>query len=82
MYKVALKKAKMVFFENAENRDVIVEARIIPKEKTHVLAGAGVDLEHFKYSPYPKDSEITRFLFVGRVMQEKELMNCSRQCSV
>lgn len=71
MYKVALKKAKVVFFENAENRDVIVEARIIPKEKTHVLAGAGVDLEHFKYSPYPKDSEITRFLFVGRVMQEK-----------
>lgn len=52
-------------------KDVIVEARIIPKEKTHVLAGAGVDLEHFKYSPYPKDSEITRFLFVGRVMQEK-----------
>ena len=71
MYKVALKKAKVVFFENAENRDVIVEARIIPKEKTHVLAGAGVDLEHFKYAPYPKDSEITRFLFVGRVMQEK-----------
>ncbi len=71
MYKMALKKAKMVFFENAENRDVIVEARIIPKEKTHVLAGAGVDLEHFKYAPYPKDSEITRFLFVGRVMQEK-----------
>lgn len=71
MYKVALKKAKVVFFENVENRDVIVEARIIPKEKTHVLAGAGVDLEHFTYAPYPKDSEITRFLFVGRVMQEK-----------
>lgn len=71
MYKVALKKAKVVFFENAENRDVIVEARIIPKEKTHVLAGAGVDLEYFKYAPYPKGSEITRFLFVGRVMQEK-----------
>ena len=71
MYKVALKKAKVVFFENAENRDVILEARIIAKEKTHVLAGAGVDLEHFKYAPYPKDSEITRFLFIGRVMQEK-----------
>ena len=33
MYKVALKKAKVVFFENAENRDVIVEARIIQKKK-------------------------------------------------
>lgn len=71
MYKVALKKAKIVFFENVENRDVIVDAGIIPKEKTHVLAGAGVDLEHFYYSDYPMDTEETRFLFIGRVMQEK-----------
>lgn len=71
MYKVALKKAKIVFFENVENRDVIVDAGIIPKEKTHVLAGAGVDLDHFQYSDYPIDTEETRFLFIGRVMQEK-----------
>lgn len=71
MYKVALKKAKIVFFENVENRDVIVDAGIIPKEKAHVLAGAGVDLEHFYYSDYPMDTENTRFLFIGRVMQEK-----------
>lgn len=71
MYKAALKTARIVFFENVENRDVIVDADIIPKEKTHVLAGAGVDLEHFYYSEYPMDSAETRFLFIGRVMQEK-----------
>lgn len=71
MYKVALKKAKIVFFENVENRDVIVDAGIISKEKTHVLAGAGVDLEHFSYVEYPENEEETRFLFIGRVMQEK-----------
>lgn len=71
MYKVALKKAKIVFFENVENRDVIVDSGIILKEKTHVLAGAGVDLDHFQYSDYPMDTENTRFLFIGRVMQEK-----------
>lgn len=71
MYKVALKKTKVVFFENVENRDIMVDMRIIPKEKTHVLAGAGVDLEHFHYAEYPKDTDTSRFLFIGRVMQEK-----------
>lgn len=71
MYKTALKKAKIVFFENIENRDVFVKEGIVLIEKTHVLAGAGVDLEHFRYMEYPQDEEKTRFLFIGRVMQEK-----------
>lgn len=71
MYKVALKKAKVVFFENVENRDIMVDMEIIPKEKTHVLAGAGVDLEYFHYAEYPKDTDTTRFLFIGRIMQAK-----------
>lgn len=71
MYKTALKKAKVVFFENIENRDIFVQEKILPIEKTYVLAGAGVDLERFQYTEYPQDEEKTRFLFVGRVMQEK-----------
>lgn len=71
MYKIALKKVKIVFFENVENRDTFVSAGIIPKNKTHVLAGAGVDLEHFQYTEYPESGDCTSFLFIGRVMQEK-----------
>ena len=68
--KSALKKAKVVFFENTEDRDVFVNAGIVRKEKTHVLHGAGVDLNHFFYQPYPNNQEF-RFLFIGRVMKEK-----------
>ena len=71
MYKVALKKAKVVFFENVENRNIMVEAKIIPKNQTHVLAGAGVDLEHFYYMEYPEETDTIKFLFIGRVMREK-----------
>lgn len=71
MYKIALKKVKIVFFENGENRDVIVNYGIVPLKKTQVLAGAGVDLEHFQYIEYPEECECTRFLFIGRVMREK-----------
>lgn len=71
MYKTALKKVKIVLFENTENRDIFVNEKIIPKNKTYVLAGAGVDLEHFHYADYPEEDDVTRFLFIGRVMQEK-----------
>ena len=68
--KTALKNAQVVFFENGESRDIFVREGIVPKEKTHVLHGAGVDLEHFCYQPYP-DNEEFKFLFIGRVMKEK-----------
>ncbi|WP_370750175.1 glycosyltransferase family 4 protein [Eubacterium sp.] len=85
MYKIALKKAKIVFFENIENRDVIVNEGIIEEQKTHVLAGAGVDLEHFQYIEYPDNNGTTRFLFIGRVMKEKgidELFTAMRKLNL
>lgn len=91
MYKIALKKAKVVFFENVENRDVIVNAKIIPKNQTYVLAGAGVDLEHFYYIEYPEETNMTKFLFIGRVMREKGIdelfevmskLNKGRKCVI
>jgi galacturonosyltransferase len=71
MYKIALKKAKIVFFENVGNRDTMVDFGILDQRKTCVLPGAGVDLERFKYAKYPKDNGEIRFLFIGRVMKEK-----------
>lgn len=71
LYKKALKKAKVVFFENAENRSIFMKEKIVKKAQCCLLNGAGVNLDHYGYLPYPKDQEEARFLFVGRVMQEK-----------
>lgn len=70
LYKFALKKAKVVFFENSENRNILVNSGVVPKGKDFVLNGAGVNLTDFPCQPYPQD-ETVRFLFVGRVMREK-----------
>lgn len=70
MYKFAFKNVKTVFFENKENRDIIVGKKIIPKEKSYCLNGAGVNLEEFAFTDYPDDGTI-HFLFIGRVMREK-----------
>lgn len=70
MYKVACKKAKVVFFENAENKQIFIGEHIVKEEQSCLLNGAGVNLEHYQVLDYPNDDE-TRFLFIGRVMKEK-----------
>lgn len=70
MYKLGCKKAKVVFFENAGNRQIFLEEHIVREQQTCLLNGAGVNLEHYQVTEYPAGDE-TRFLFIGRVMKEK-----------
>lgn len=71
MYKMALKKAKTVFFENAGNMQTLLDEKIVRQEQCCLLHGAGVNLEHYTVAPYPEDNTPVRFLFIGRVMREK-----------
>ena len=70
MYRLSCKKAKVVFFENSENRRIFLEEEIVKEEQTCLLNGAGVNLSHYQVTDYP-DGNTTRFLFIGRVMKEK-----------
>lgn len=70
LYRIALKRAKAVFFENQENKQVLIRNRIIRDEQGIVLNGAGVNLETFSCKPYPGENN-SNFLFMGRVMKEK-----------
>lgn len=70
MYRFSLKKAKVVFFENEENRTLFINSGIVRTDKTCLLNGAGVNLEHYQVTDYPV-GDTTKFLFLGRVMKEK-----------
>ena len=70
LYKLSLKGARAVFFENAANRDALVNAGVVPQGRDVVLNGAGVNLNDYPYQEYPNDGTV-RFLFVGRIMKEK-----------
>lgn len=81
LYQPALKGARVVFFENAGNRDTLAATGVVPKGRDVVLHGAGVNLEDYPCQPYPQDGPV-RFLFVGRVMHEKgvdELFTAARR---
>ena len=81
MNKIALKKAKCVFFENSENLRLFIDYGIIKKDQAVLLSGAGVNLSHFQYEPYPPEDKPFRFLFMGRLMKEKgiEELFCAMQ---
>lgn len=71
LYRTALKKSRVVFFENAANLDAVLKMGLIKEKQACVLAGAGVNLEYYAQAPYPPEEDETRFLFIGRIMKEK-----------
>lgn len=58
-----------VFFQNDDDRDFLTRTGTVERDKSIVLAGTGVDLEHFAQVPLPDAGH--RILFVGRVLREK-----------
>lgn len=70
MYRTSLKKARTVFFENKANANEFLNRNIIKEDQVKLLAGAGINLEHYTYQPYPKDG-VKHFLYLGRIMKEK-----------
>lgn len=70
MYRLALKKAKAVFFENTGNAEFFRSRKVVTAAQEVLLSGAGINLEHHPLQPYPQNDAV-RFLFVGRLMKEK-----------
>lgn len=69
LYKLGLRKAKMVFFQNEENQKFMLQHGVV-KGAYDLLPGSGVNLMQYKLLPYPK-AETVDFIFVARVMKEK-----------
>ncbi len=69
LYRYGMRKASCVFFQNRENRDIFMNAGLI-SGPTKMVPGSGVNVETHSFEPYP-ESDITQFLYVGRMMKEK-----------
>lgn len=71
MYRISLKKVKCCFVQNNENLQFIVNNNLLEEKKCKLIPGSGVNLEHFKILPYPKQNETIKFIFISRIMEEK-----------
>ncbi len=71
LYKIGLRKAQKVFFQNTENQDFMVKHGVV-KDKYDLLPGSGVNLDQYHVLPYPDiESHTIDFVFIARVMKEK-----------
>lgn len=71
MYRVSLRHAACIFFQNQKNRDFMLEKGCVSlKDHIRVIPGSGVNLEEHVKRPYPKEKEC-RLLSVMRIMKDK-----------
>jgi galacturonosyltransferase len=69
LYRMGLRKAQKVFFQNGDNRDFMLSRGIV-KGEYDMIPGSGVNLARYGVRPYPAGDTVD-FVFVARVMKEK-----------
>lgn len=60
-----------VVFQNEHDRDEFVARRLVPRERTHVIRGSGVDCDRFRPPAIDEPRTVPRLLFAARLLQEK-----------
>lgn len=81
LYRIGLKGAKCVFFQNQSNHDLFFDKKIF-NGHAKVIPGSGVNLEYHSLKEYPEKTKKIKFLFIGRIMRDKginELLGAIRQ---
>jgi glycosyltransferase involved in cell wall biosynthesis len=71
LYRLAFLGCPIVFFQNADDRDLFVARRIVRSHQARLLPGSGIDLDHFAPAPPPPEDGQLRFLFIGRLLGDK-----------
>lgn len=71
LYKVSLRKCKMVYFLNKDNRNSFVNKRLVKREKTAIIDGVGVDLTRF---PFRQLENFDTFIMVSRLLINKGII--------
>lgn len=70
LYKVGLRKAHTVFFQNKANKQFCEEHGMV-KGNLKLIPGSGVNLVYHSYKEYPTAETPLRFIFISRLLKEK-----------
>jgi glycosyltransferase involved in cell wall biosynthesis len=69
LYRLALKRAAIVFFQNPDDLELFVERGLVRRSQAGLLPGSGIDLDAFQPSPLPLGP--ATFLLIGRMLGDK-----------
>ncbi|MDK9704687.1 MAG: glycosyltransferase family 4 protein [Sulfuritalea sp.] len=71
LYRIAFSWPRCIFFQNAEDRTVFLDAGLVKVEQTALLPGSGVDVSRFAPRPKVQDGGGFVFLMVARLTWDK-----------
>jgi glycosyltransferase involved in cell wall biosynthesis len=72
LYRVAFRRSSTVFFQNSEDRDMFVRAKLVGETQARLLPGSGVNLQEFQPEPVCKaTSDRFSFLLIARLLWDK-----------
>lgn len=70
LYRTALRRATLIFFQNPDDRADFQRMGLIPPQvPVRLVAGSGIDLDHFPIQPLPPGP--VRFLLIARLLADK-----------
>jgi glycosyltransferase involved in cell wall biosynthesis len=70
LYKFALKRAHLIFFQNRDDVALFRELGLLPDDRpVSIVNGSGVDLAHFSQQPLPEGPP--SFLMIARLLGDK-----------
>lgn len=78
-YRMAFSRSQKVIFQNDDDRDVLLSKKILNPNQVEKINGSGVNLDLFKPVSLPDE---TAFLFIGRLIRDKGLMEYLEACRV
>ncbi len=70
LYRQAFRRSATVFFQNDEDRQQFIAARMVVPGQARLLPGSGVDLDRFSPVPLPAGDPF-RFLLIARLLWDK-----------
>lgn len=73
LYKISLKHATKVIFQNSDNLNLFVSKGLVTNNKAELVNGSGVNLDYFSYSYYKPKPSCLNFLCVSRLLGAKGL---------
>lgn len=81
-YRLMLRKQDILLFQNPDDEHFFKELGISRKCKTIVLPGTGIDTQDFNAAPPVVEKRPVRFLFIGRMLQDKGLYELIDACQI
>lgn len=76
-YRFAFGQSRVVFVQNKDDAQELLDNRLIKQDKIVIVNGSGVDLIHYPLTPLPSSPV---FLFLGRLLRDKGIFEYLEAC--